>query len=107
MKEPIPYIGKQSLFRTCHSWIGQLSIIPDDASGVGGDSVGNYRAHVRSPGGEAGCQRHLAMANVVAVLYISPFFYFFAERQLPQKAEIEVALPKVENIIMGLHGICP
>ena len=39
-----------------------------------------------------------AMENVVAALHISPFFYFFAERQLPQKAKIEVALPKAETL---------
>ena len=58
----------------------------------------SYLAHVRSPGGETGCQRHLVMGHVNAALHISPFFYFFAERQLPQKAKIEVALPKVETL---------
>ena len=59
------------------------------------------------------------MEYVVVVLYISPFLYFFAERQLPQKAKIEVALPKVETLkwaymesaprfmISGTYPACP
>ena len=31
-------------------------------------------------------------------LHISPFFYFFAERQLPRKVKIEVALPKMKTL---------
>ena len=38
------------------------------------------------------------MEHVDAALHISPFFYFFAERQLPQKVKIEVALPKIETL---------
>ena len=54
-----PLYRKQTLLWTCHSWIGLLLPVPGDASGVGGDASGKLPTRVRSPGGEAGCQRHL------------------------------------------------
>ena len=60
-----------------------------------------------SPGGGTGCQRHLVMEHVNATLHISPFFYFFAERQLPQKVKIEVALPKMETLKWAYTGSAP
>ena len=57
--EPIPYKGNRPCFGRVTLGLVHCPESQVNASGVGGDSVGNYRAHVRSPGGEAGCQRHL------------------------------------------------
>ena len=99
--EPSPYIGNSPrLGRVTLRLVSCPSsqMTPRERQGLQRWKFTNTCALSCSPGGGTGCQRHLAMANVVAVLYISPFFYFFAERQLPQKAEIEVALPKVETL---------
>ena len=37
---------KQTLLRTCHSWIGPLLPVPGDASGVGGDTEVESYQHV-------------------------------------------------------------
>ena len=70
-----PLYMKQTLLRTCHSWIGPLLPVPGDASGVGRDSNGKLPTRVRSPGGEARCQRHLVMENVAAALYRYLFIF--------------------------------
>ena len=100
--EPSPYIGNSPrLGRVTLRLVSYPSsqMTPRERQGLQRWKFTNTCALSCSPGSGTGCQRHLGMANVVAVLYISPFFfYFFAERQFPQKAKIEVALPKVETL---------
>ena len=101
--EPSPYIGNSPrLGRVTLRLVSCPSsqMTPRERQGLQRWKFTNTCALSCSPGGGTGCQRHLGMANVVTVLYISPpfFFFFFAERQFPQKAKIEVALPKVETL---------